>query len=280
MIENWINREQRSPNPYSFEIYDLVESIPISTEIKEYLAQETLAQYRNVKWLKSRFKDSSETVLREYLKKNVFPDCSTLLVKNVRQGDFGEIISKSIIEKFQNLKVPISKLRYKFNKDRSVFCTDLISINQGNTISDIKYYEVKTRITYSKATLKDAYEGLLKDERNPTETIADFLDRLFFEKAEEMEAAGKSTGAKEYYSISEQFGQIVKDPTLFNRSFEIILIIEKSTFKEEMIEELNSLTIALNPFEVSIFLVDNFKEIENEVFQEAEDVAVRLVSST
>lgn len=184
-----------------------------------------------------------EFELRKYLNDSVFPSTSLQIIKNVRQGDFGEILSTLIVEKFQNLKVPISKLRYKFNKDRSVFCTDLISINQGDVITDIKYYEVKTRITYSKDTAIKAYEGLLKDENKPSETIADFLDRMYFEKAEALNEAGQIYQAETYYSISKQFGEIVKDPSKFNRSFEIVLIIEKSKFREDMIDELNGLIL-------------------------------------
>ncbi len=255
------------------------ESNPIDSNILEYLSKETLVQYRSLKWIKERYKTEDKSELIKYLYDSVFPSTTNQINKNVRQGDFGEILSTLIVEKFQNLKVPISKLRYKFNKDRSVFCTDLVSINQGEVITDIKYYEVKTRITYAKDTAKKAYEGLAKDEAKLDETIADFLDRLYFEQAEVLNQAGNSEEAETFYKISKQFGEIVRDPTKFNRSFEIVLIIEKNVFNEEMINELNGMSILLSPIEVSIFLVDNLKHLVSDVYQGAEHEAIKFVYS-
>ncbi|PHN01119.1 Hachiman antiphage defense system protein HamA [Flavilitoribacter nigricans] len=280
MVTNWLNRASRNPSVYAFTVVDMSEKIQIDDSIKSYLGEQTLIQYRSLEWLKKRYGNESSTVLCEYLRNNVFPSTTNQITKNVRQGDFGEILTTLVVEEFKNLKVPISKLRYKFNKDRSVFCTDLISHNQGNTITDITYYEVKTRITYSDDIGVKAYEGLLKDEKKPNESIADFLDRYYFDQAEIYSAAGDVTKANEYYSIAKQFGDLVKNPTNFNRRFEIIIIMETSKFKEDILTQLNSLSLQLSPLEVTVVLVDNLSNLVSEVFTKAEKVAESQVLTT
>lgn len=277
MIKTWLQRHPRDINSYSFRVVDITESVQVDELIKDYLGQETLQQYRSFEFLKNKYQDESPDELVKYLRNYVFSSSYDRITKNVKTGDFGEILSTLIIEQFKNLKVPISKLRYKFNKDRSVFCTDLISHNLGDTIQDITYYEVKTRTSYSKQIGVKAYEGLLKDEQKPTEFIADFLDRLYFDKAETLEKAGSTEEAKIFYAISKQYGDIVKNPENYNRGFEIIIIMEASIFKEDILTELDTLSISLSPLEVTIILVNELRDLVGETFEKAEEVAKNIV---
>lgn len=145
MIETWLDRTTGTAQPFTFNVIDITEKISVDDTIKSYLGEQTLFQYKNINHLKRLYATEPPPKLIDYLQDYVFPTDTYQIAKNVRQGDFGEIITTLVVENFVKLKVPISKLRYKFNKDRSVFCTDLISHNHGDTITDLKYYEIKTR---------------------------------------------------------------------------------------------------------------------------------------
>lgn len=279
MLHNWLNRVNRTTRPYVFNVIDISEKAALDDDIKNYLGTEILEQYRNKSYLKRQFENEDIHKLINYIKNNVFPNIDRFPTnkqnqpaKNVRQGDFGEILTTLVIEKFFNLKVPISKLRYKFNNDRSMFCTDLISHNHGNVIMDLTYYEIKTKITYDDNIAKIAYDGLLKDEQKPTEGIADFLSRYYFEQAEAAEGSGGD--ATNFYDLADKFGDIVKNPEIYNRNFEIVLIIEKNVFKEVILENLNDISLQLSPLEITVILIDNLKELVNDVFDKAVDVAI------
>ena len=282
MINTWLNRTNRSNQLYSFNVIDISEQFVCNDDIRNYLGGETLEQYRSINYLKNQYENESQQKLSVYLKNDTFPNIDRFIndkqnqpTKNVRQGDFGEILTTLVIEHFTNLKVPISKLRYKFNNDRSVFCTDLISHNQGDTIVDITYYEIKTRITKDKDSAMEAYEGLLKDEQKSAEGVADFLSRYYHEIAEVVE---KNMGdASALYDLADKFGDVVKNSQNYNRRFEIVLIIEKDKFEETSLENLNNITLQLLPLEVTVILIENLKDLVDETYNRAVNAAINYV---
>src|SRR5690606_25940402 len=146
----------------------------------------------------------------------IFPADSGLADKIVKPGDFGEILASMIVSYFEGLIVPINKLRWKFNNNRSVFCTDMIAHNDGDTIKDIYYYEIKTRQSIRKENgcylTVNAHNSLLKDQLQANQGIADFLSRLSYEVRD--------------FDASLKYGDIVRNPTKYNPHFELFFIIE------------------------------------------------------
>lgn len=281
MIETWLDRATGAVQPYTFNVIDITEKTKVDDMIKSYLGEQTLFQYKNINHLKRQFATEPPLKLIDYLQDYVFPTDTYQIAKNVRQGDFGEIITTLVVENFVKLKVPISKLRYKFNKDRSVFCTDLISHNHGDTITDLKYYEIKTRTSNQVNDVAvEAYNGLFRDEQKPTEAIANFLSCHYHEKAETLTNAGINIEAEEFYNLATQFGNIVKNPNNYNRSFEIVLIIEKKYFKDEILANLNAISLQLSPLEVTVFLIEDLGVLVADTFKKASDAALNLVFNT
>lgn len=288
MITNWLKRNQKNPSVYKFNVFDITESTPIDTSIKDFLSEQVLVQYKSFRFFKMHYEKETPEKLKDYLRNYVFPNeefaetkRGKQIVKNVRQGDFGEILSTILVEEFTDLKVPISKLRFKFNSNRSVFCTDLIAHNNDEIITDLKYYEIKTRTSQNVYDVGiEAYESLVRDEEKPTETIANFLSNYYFEQAEVLFTNDADDQAKKFYDISTQFAEIVKNPQNYNRSFEIILIIEKSYFKEIIIKKLDALSLKLSPLEITIVLIDNLGDLVTNSYKNAEDIAVKKVFPT
>lgn len=278
MIETWLDRATGILQPFTFSVIDITEKTLVDDTIKSYLGEQTLFQYKNIDHLKRQYATESPQKLIDYLQDYVFPTNTYQIAKNVKQGDFGEIITTLVVENFVKLKVPISKLRYKFNKDRSVFCTDLISHNHGDTITDIKYYEIKTRTSNQVNNVAvEAYNGLLRDEQKPTEAIANFLSCHYHEIAETLTNSGIDIKAEEFYNLATQFGNIVKNPSNYNRSFEIVLIIEKKYFKDDILTNLNAISLQLSPLEVTVILIEDLSILVAETFKKANDAALNLV---
>ena len=220
MIDSWLNYQVKPPKA-TFTVVRVSENQNIDDSIKKELQKEILSEYRDIDFLKFQYKTSPKQDLIDYLENKVFPPIQNDIF-HIWQGDFGEILTSLIVSYFRKLKVPIKKMRLKFNKDRSVFCTDMIAHNTDEKITDIYYYEIKTRekmsrkenvkSLYSYVTIH-AHNSLLRDKESSTEGIADFLSRYCFDNNE--------------FNDSEKYGDIVKNPGSYKRHFEIFFIGEK-----------------------------------------------------
>ncbi|MDD4111036.1 MAG: hypothetical protein PHS54_05780 [Clostridia bacterium] len=280
MLTKWIF-ESKISSSYSFNVIEVSEKNKIDDEILDYLSEKTLEAYRDVSFLKREFRDKDPQRLIEYIEKYVFPnseeeisDGERTIRKNVRQGDLGETVSIDLIKSFRNLVVPIYKLRWKFNNNRSVFCTDILAHNKGKKISELKYYEVKTRQYFAKNICVDAYKSLCCDI--PKESIADFLARYYNDIASTAEINGKLEMAEKYYSLADEYMDIVKNPNDYHHTFEIILIAEKSQYQKQIktiLLELENEKPPL-PMQITFFLVEDLKSLAELVYKKALEKAL------
>jgi hypothetical protein len=274
MIDKWLLHKETDPNPFAtFTLISVTENVAPDLTIKEYLSAEMLKAYRDLDFLKFHFKSEPKEKLKDYLVKNVFANDSSQITKNVKQGDFAEVLAGLIVTHFQKLTVPLQKLRWKFNNNRSVFCTDMIAHNTEKDIKDIYYYEIKSRLGIKKESPAkgipanyitiNAHNSLLKDESNSNEGIADFLCKYFYDK--------------EDFDKSTQYGDIVKSPKSYNRNFELFFIIESKEYIKEILDDLEKLPPALKPLNTTVVLIANLKDLVTEIHKIALAVAVKHV---
>lgn len=276
MIEDWLKYEEKEDAGYVFKLIHITENqSPPDNDLIKHLQKKILLSYRNLDFYKFYLGEAAtKDEIKKYVKEQVIPKEENQFDRNVRQGDWGEILTILIISKFQNLEIPINKLQWKFNKDKAVFGTDLLAFNKGEKIENIYYYEIKTRLNPDKKEGKNpnrhyiavwAYNSLYKDEQSPTESIADFLTRLYFEK--------------EDYDTASKFKDIVKNPHKYNRKFELFLIIEKSKFIDEILQELNELPPELEPLNVTIVFIENLGDLVKETWKDIEDILVEKLNN-
>ncbi|MDA1635223.1 hypothetical protein PDK11_20460 [Bacillus cereus] len=295
MIKKWLRKNNEDNSTYGFTKVEFIELMVPDEEIINYVGLNLLQAFRDPNALKKEYKDEAPEKLIEYLKKYAFANIEEEtkekgIRKNVRQGDFGETLAMELVKKFDELHIPICKIRWKFNNNRSVFCTDMLSHNEGETITDLKYYEIKSRITMGREKVKInnqekshyvgvvAHQSLLKDESSPnTEVIADYLFRYYYNLAETLAEHGGDEAAEQYYKTASRYSDIVKHPEKYNRAFEIIIIVEKSLYKEEVLKELNNLPPQLSPLEVKIILVDDLKLLYEKVYEKSIEIAIEKV---
>jgi hypothetical protein len=267
MIRKWLGYHQNK-DTYIFKLISVTEKSGQSPNLIKYLQKEILTSYRQLDFYKFHYQNESEDKLKKYIEDYVIPSDKNRITKNVKQGDWGEILAALIVMYFQNLYVPIHKLRWKFNKDRSVFSTDMIAHNKDGRIKDIYYYEIKTRQSpqnkeYGKYISVIAHNSLLKDEQAPTEAIVDFLSRYYYEKGD--------------YSMSLKYGDIVKNPQNYIKNFELFLIVEKDNFINQILTDLNELPPQLKPLRVTVVYVKNLTGLVNDTWKEITEEAVRIV---
>ncbi|MGG7195901.1 hypothetical protein ACQPUI_04110 [Clostridium butyricum] len=297
MIREWLKESNRNSAKYYFNIIDLAEIKTIDEEILNYLGKVVLESYAQKENLKIRFKEKPEEDLKKYLTKQVFPDIykfpeekKNQLAKNVMQGDFGEILTSDIVRKLRNLKVPIIKMRFKFNNNKSVFCTDLFAHNLGDTITDLTYYEVKTRATNNKEKLDknsdceshyiayNAAKSLMKDQQDDnSEGIADFLVRWYYEKAQTCLECSNEEMAEKYYELSKMYDDIVLNSDKYSKNFEVVLIMQKDKYTDNILDDLNELDFSCGELKITILLIEDIKKLYLEVFDYAYRYAKEFV---
>ena len=234
------------------------------------MTEKDISTIEQLKILREKFRKASEERLKQYIEGHVIPSDKNQFAKNVRQGDWGEILAALIVAYFQDLKVPIQKLRWKFNKEKSVFSTDMIAHNKGDSIKQIYYYEIKT--SQNPGNKRDgkyitiiAHDSLLKDEQAPTEAIADFLARYYFDIGD--------------YDNSRKYFDIVDNSHNYDRYFELFFIIEKDKYIKDILVDLHNLPPRLEPLRITVVLIDNLKVLVKNTWENLADEAVKLVWS-
>ncbi len=270
MIKDWLKPVKREK--YLFELYYFRENYKPDASLLSYLQREIITAYRDIEMYKFTCNGIEESKIKQYIIDYVIPSDKNQITKNVRQGDWGEILTSLIATYFQDLEVPIHKLKWKFNKDRSTFSTDLFSHNKDGIIKDLYYYEIKTRFFPETKESEDgkskyitiiAHNSLLKDSLSPTEAIADFLMRINHEKGN--------------YDKAMKYKDIILEPDKFNRNYELFFIIEKSKFIINIIEELNNLPPKLSPLRITVVLIENLKQLIEDSWKDIEEKVIEMI---
>lgn len=273
LINNWLNYKEED-KLYSFNIVSISEKKSPDNDVICYLQDKIISSYRTLDFYKFHLGESAtEDEIRTYIKNQIIPKEENQFDRNVRQGDWGEVLAGLIITYFKHLTIPINKLQWKFNKDKAVFGTDMIAFNNNEKIEDIYYYEIKTRRNPDVKEGKSpnryfisiwAHNSLLKDELSPTESIANFLEMYYFEKND--------------YDSALKFKDIVQNPTKYNKKFELFFIVEKDKFTEEILTELETLPPQLNPLNVTLVLIENLGNLVNRTWEDIEGSIVNKLN--
>lgn len=285
MIKDWLVENKRTDNGYFFEVIDLEQLKEIDESLMSYFGDLVLGTYTEKDNLKFHFSGKNPDDLKDYLKMQVFPnieefdsDRQNQLRKNVMQGDFGEILSSDFIQKIRNLSVPVIKMRLKLNNNKSVFCTDIFAHNRDGKITDLTYYEVKTRLNNNK---KDGHyigyiaaNSLVRDmESENVDAIADFLQKKYYTKAKTAEEFGNMDIANECYALSKEYMDIVHERCDLNREYEVILIMEKSKYSDSILDDLKTLDFGIGNLRITVLLIDDLKGLYMNAFDSAHNCA-------
>lgn len=270
MFNSWLNH-QIKPSTFSFTVIEISEKEKINQEIKAKLQQEIIDSYCKIEDLKVRYQHKDKNKFEEFLKTKL-PSMKDQLSKNVWQGDVGEVLAALIVSHFQNREVPIKKMRFKTNKDKSVFGVDMIATNKGEVITDIYQYEIKTKENLCEKDYGKkgnpryisivAHESLNQDnvlEQN----LPGWLVTFYL-------ASGEMDKVKKYWDVFDK--EIIPI-----KHFELFIIGDASSYNEIILTALDSLSIKLSPLNVTIFLIENFKKLISDLRTTIINEAVNII---
>ena len=264
MINKWLYEEMRELDTDKFQVIDLKEVDDISQEVKEYIANHLISSFRNIEQLKFRYKDRDKEELRKYIKEKIFPNQDNQFSKNVKQGDWGEVLSAIILNDIKSVILPITKLRWKINNEKSMFGTDVFAIRENEEeLQELIYCEVKTKITYDKEIGIKAYESLYRDNGSSLPDIIDFISKVYFEKGD--------------YELAAKYDKIYLNMDNHTKEFQIFLIMDGSIWRDEIVDILKASSVDLERLFINIVLIPNFKDLIEETYELTADIGEKLV---
>ena len=271
MLKSWLNHTNW-PQKLHFNLIEVTENKIADEGVKYFLNTQMLEEYAWINFLIDKYRLQDKSKLVNYLEKQKLPDNIDNLSKNVWQGDLWEIIAKLIVLYYRDLAVPANKLRVKENKDKSVFWIDMIAHNKWDKISDWIYYEVKTKQDLAKKDYNDewnpryitlvAYDWLKSIENNNESAAAHLMQTCYYSWD---------------YKQSALYWEIVDGTNKVKKYYEIFIIWEKSTYKEDIIDALDNINPSLSPLSITIVLIDWFKKLVEDLRNKICDDAVKIV---
>ncbi|MGG3889603.1 Hachiman antiphage defense system protein HamA [Metabacillus fastidiosus] len=269
MIRDWLIHSNRSNHRYKYNIIDVSETdIRAETAFPLWLATELLLAYKNPNHLKRRYSKRGKAELRDYLINEVFPPLTTVIDKNVRRGDWGEIVTSLILRDIGQLETALIKLRYKLNRKKSSFGIDVfgVQLDKAGKVCGLCVCETKTKITYDKKIGIKAHDSLFSNDTSAIITISDFMSTLYYNE-------GK-------LELSDQFDEIVLQKANFPTNHHVFLVHEKNKWNEDILVELDNLQGLKQGFNVNVLLIDDLDHLANHSFSLIPDVGEDIVYGT
>jgi hypothetical protein len=102
--------------------------------------------------------------------RNVIPED-----QKTRSGDLGEVFCTEYIIQNTPYRVPVKKLRWKDDRDRTMRGNDVLAFRIHNRVNQILKAESKSRASLSNTVVQEAEDGLLQHEGRPNPSSLAYL---------------------------------------------------------------------------------------------------------
>lgn len=251
MIKNWLSANNRpTASGRAYAVVDYTEKGPPDGNMLSYLSGLVLTSKRNPNLLKRAVDKLGSTEWKQYVEK--------VLSKRIqlRHGNFGEIVGKEILNKFEGFDVPIEKLRYGISKEDSLAGTDLCGFvfDSEGKITAACFGETKVRIETDKKKAVEAHAQLLADQSVHFAEILDFIANCL---------------AEQNNPLFEQVQDLMLSRLNVPEHYRVVLVFERGKWHEDCLHNLDSEDPLLDPLTVKVVLVDNLKALIKSVFDQA-----------
>ena len=269
MIRDWLIHKNRNTQAYKYNVIDVSETnIRTEKAFPMWLASELLIAYKNPDHLKRRYSKRDKSELYNYLTNEVFPPVTEVIDKNVRRGDWGEIVTSLILRDIKQLETALIKLRYKLNRKKSSFGIDVfgVQLDQSGKVCGLCVCETKSKITYDKQIGVKAYHSLYSNDVSAIVTIADFMSTLYYNEGN--------------LELSDQFDEIVLQRANFPTEHHIFLVHEKKLWNEDILKELNNVQDLKQELNVNVLLIDDLDNFATHCFSLIPNVGEDIVYGT
>ena len=256
MLTSWLETAVRTDTTLPFQVLD-VRELPVERSLLvQTLAKELLVAHKDPAHLQRVAARAGLPRVRQYLASEVFPTR-----RNVRIGDFGEVLGAAILRERDGLYLPIFKLRYREKRDWPMRLTDLLALQRDHAhgFTAIRFGEVKTRTAADVQAACKGHESLaseLATER--PEIIAFVINRLFdqgrLEEADALEELLASGGSG------------------IPRHHDVILLFERAAWNEEGLRRLAALPLRLPNLRVQVILIDRLSPLVDECYRHVTEI--------
>jgi helicase len=277
MIDTWLSASAPDSTSYpTFKFIEITERCAPDERLLKFIQEKILYAYRDQNFLIRNFQQKTPDVIKNYIEKNVIPADINNFDKSVREGDFGEIVSSLIVGEIQHREA-FTKLRWKINKDKSVFGTDIVAFDSMNDPSKVYYYEVKTRYDAMKKESPGKGEPSecitvianksLQYDISMNENILDFMAR-------EYNAHGQ-------YDKADKFLDYVLHPESIEKAFEIFILTDSSIYNKNyamLLQMLDDVQNKETPLSITFVFIDNMKQFVDDIWSTIIDNSVEILT--
>lgn len=248
-MDRWLVVSVRNPNPYSkFSLEDFGAK-PINDEIKKYLLQ--LLGH-------ARFNPDFLAFAKARLpwdKLKQVQDSRVPRHTTIKRGDFGEVVSAALLEKFYGYVVPVAKLRSTVIGNQTMPSTDVLALrlDVSGEITEVCFVESKLRTTMSKQVAVQGYQQLERDQAYAIPGMLVFTAERLFERGDHV--------------MSEKCLAYLRsrsETTLDSSSLH--LFFDKSVWSEDVLENLEEANPTLSPLTVRLVQIENLASLTDELY--------------
>lgn len=272
MLKNWLLPKPRIPSPYKFSVVDIYEQKKADDQTASTLGNYLLLSHGNPKMIEEEIKLLVEdttilnlNILKEYLEKEILPKKKKI---STRIGNFGEILAANLLIEFEDFQLPIFKLRLREKLDWAIRLTDICLVKDHNKETPtICYGEAKTKS--DKADLDIGIKGhtsISTEDALENIEVLSFICRWLYESEKTEEAR--------FYS------KIKLGKTTYNKRFDLFIIHNEATWKEDVLERLNNIEIdnRLTEFSVKVIHIYDLRALIDLSYEKCINAAEELIN--
>jgi hypothetical protein len=108
--------------------------------------------------------------------------------KRTRSGDLGELLATEYVSAETAFVVPIKKLRWKSDRQMPMHGNDLVAVDVSTKPVSVLKGECKSRSNLGSAVIKEAADGLDKNDGRPNPSTLAFITKRLYEDQRDDEA--------------------------------------------------------------------------------------------
>ncbi len=252
MLEEWLASADRTPAPYhDFEVVDVAEIAEPSDEVLEHVSD----LLRDARVDPAFFRAAAQTLgwaaVEEWLNDAVPVELTA------RRGQFGEVLSASVLEEFHGYVVPVHKLWYAVTAGQSLPSTDILAIaldDDSQAIKEVCLIEVKLRTVASTNTATMAYRQLQNDYGKRLPDILRFVAQRLHERGDAL--------LKPFLIYLAR-----RDDVDELNTFRLFLVQDDAVWSETTLTNLNDEPVELDELTVHVVRLAALKDLTDAVFR-------------
>jgi len=265
MIQEWL-AEKIIEGEFKFTVVELIENSGTpSINTKKKISKELLLGRLSEVFIHNHNIDNLEQ-LKNHIREFTFADTKGGLNSAVRVGDWGEILSYTILKDIRGMTVPIRKLRYKTNQNRSMLGLDILAINNSKE-KTLVFAEIKTATTqFDEECGIEAHDQLVNFGSARYSESVSFVSHMLVNE--------------EDYTAADIIDDALLHPETYTVEYDIFLIIDKSLWNKSALDQINSLESLLDPLNTNVVLINGLRDLIEDTYSSCEIVGEEILNGT